>query len=188
MPLLRRWPSAGRFLDEWDPRHSCSLLRHVLWPRIDQKTCLKAIVSAGYEAVPIANEFEGDEVICVFVQVPHALNAQIGIMVGSPLMLVEMVRCSLLEVRTNLAALEAEVVRLGAGSIAAIITTASCFAPRGPDKLIDVVRTLSSPEFQQHQLELQSKLANCPAGQDVQQARHCSHRQQRVRGAVCSPV
>ena len=35
--------------------------RVVLWPRIDQKTCLKAIVSAGFEAVPVANRLEGDE-------------------------------------------------------------------------------------------------------------------------------
>jgi O-phospho-L-seryl-tRNASec:L-selenocysteinyl-tRNA synthase len=46
---------------------------------------------------------------------------------------------------TDLAALEAEVVRLGAGSIAAVVTTTSCFAPRGPDKLIDVVRTMPCP-------------------------------------------
>ncbi len=35
--------------------------RYVLWPRIDQKTCLKAIVSANLEAVPLENVLEGDE-------------------------------------------------------------------------------------------------------------------------------
>ena len=51
--------------------------RYVLWPRIDQKTCLKAVVSAGLEAVPLALEPAGDEL------------------------------------RTDVAALEAELMRLG---------------------------------------------------------------------------
>jgi O-phospho-L-seryl-tRNASec:L-selenocysteinyl-tRNA synthase len=35
--------------------------RYVLWPRLDQKTCIKAIVSSGCEAVPLALVQEGDE-------------------------------------------------------------------------------------------------------------------------------
>lgn len=35
--------------------------RYVLWPRIDQKTCLKAIVSANLEVVPLENVLDGDE-------------------------------------------------------------------------------------------------------------------------------
>ncbi|KAK9810417.1 hypothetical protein WJX72_010391 [[Myrmecia] bisecta] len=35
--------------------------RYVIWPRIDQKTCLKAIISAGLEAVVVANKLEGDQ-------------------------------------------------------------------------------------------------------------------------------
>lgn len=77
--------------------------RVVLWPRIDQKTCLKAIVSAGFEAVVINNTLEGDEV------------------------------------RTDLAALEAEVHNRGAAAVACIVTTTSCFAPRGADKIVEVV-------------------------------------------------
>ena len=34
----------------------------VLWPRIDQKTCLKAILSAGLTPVVIENVLVGDEV------------------------------------------------------------------------------------------------------------------------------
>eukprot|EP00658_Telonema_sp_P-2_P068122 TRINITY_DN5704_c0_g2_i1.p1 TRINITY_DN5704_c0_g2~~TRINITY_DN5704_c0_g2_i1.p1 ORF type:complete len:380 (-),score=93.41 TRINITY_DN5704_c0_g2_i1:785-1924(-) len=34
--------------------------KYVLWARIDQKTCLKAIMSAGLTAVPIENVLEGD--------------------------------------------------------------------------------------------------------------------------------
>ena len=36
--------------------------RVVLWPRIDQKTCLKAVVSAGFQAVVVNNAVAGDEV------------------------------------------------------------------------------------------------------------------------------
>lgn len=35
--------------------------KFVLWPRIDQKTCLKAVVSAGLQPVVIENVLEGDE-------------------------------------------------------------------------------------------------------------------------------
>ena len=35
--------------------------RYVLWPRIDQKTCLKAIVSANLEVVPLETVLDGDE-------------------------------------------------------------------------------------------------------------------------------
>lgn len=33
----------------------------MLWPRIDQKTCLKAIVSANLEVLPLNNILDGDE-------------------------------------------------------------------------------------------------------------------------------
>ena len=36
--------------------------RYVVWPRVDQKTCLKAIVAAGLEPVIIDNAIVGDEV------------------------------------------------------------------------------------------------------------------------------
>ena len=35
--------------------------RYVLWPRIDQKTCLKAITSANLEIIPLAIVLNGDE-------------------------------------------------------------------------------------------------------------------------------
>eukprot|EP00656_Telonema_subtile_P025845 TRINITY_DN2787_c0_g1_i3.p1 TRINITY_DN2787_c0_g1~~TRINITY_DN2787_c0_g1_i3.p1 ORF type:complete len:372 (+),score=93.02 TRINITY_DN2787_c0_g1_i3:375-1490(+) len=34
--------------------------KYVIWPRIDQKTCLKAIMSTGLTAVPLPNALEGD--------------------------------------------------------------------------------------------------------------------------------
>ena len=36
--------------------------RFVIWPRIDQKSCLKAIFAAGFEPLVVANVLEGDEV------------------------------------------------------------------------------------------------------------------------------
>ncbi|KAJ8317506.1 hypothetical protein KUTeg_005410 [Tegillarca granosa] len=35
--------------------------RYIIWPRIDQKTCIKSIITAGFEAVVIENLLEGDE-------------------------------------------------------------------------------------------------------------------------------
>lgn len=35
--------------------------RFILWPRIDQKSCFKAIATAGFESVVIENKLEGDE-------------------------------------------------------------------------------------------------------------------------------
>lgn len=74
----------------------------MLWPRIDQKTCLKAITSAGMEAVPLALALHGDEL------------------------------------RTDVAALAAELRRLGAANVVAVVTTTSCFAPRASDDIVAV--------------------------------------------------
>jgi hypothetical protein len=35
--------------------------RYVLWPRMDQKSCLKSIIAAGLEVVVIPNQLEGDQ-------------------------------------------------------------------------------------------------------------------------------
>ncbi|XP_076467406.1 O-phosphoseryl-tRNA(Sec) selenium transferase-like [Babylonia areolata] len=35
--------------------------RYVLWPRIDQKSCFKSMITAGFEPVVIENRLEGDE-------------------------------------------------------------------------------------------------------------------------------
>ncbi|XP_035671744.1 O-phosphoseryl-tRNA(Sec) selenium transferase-like [Branchiostoma floridae] len=42
-------------------RHQHPQAKYVLWPRIDQKSCFKAIKTAGFEAVVIENRLEGDE-------------------------------------------------------------------------------------------------------------------------------
>lgn len=77
--------------------------RYVVWPRIDQKTCLKAIVAAGFEAVPVGNRLEA------------------------------------YEVRSDLDAIRETIQRLGPQNVACVLTTTSCFAPRGADCIVDVV-------------------------------------------------
>lgn len=37
--------------------------RYVLWPRIDQKTCLKSIQASGYEPVVVPMRLEGDQLV-----------------------------------------------------------------------------------------------------------------------------
>ncbi|KAL5471528.1 hypothetical protein EMCRGX_G029652 [Ephydatia muelleri] len=73
--------------------------RYVLWPRVDQKSCFKCIVSAGFEPVVVENVLEGDEL------------------------------------RTDLHAMEEQLHHLGPENVACILTTTSCFAPRGLDRV-----------------------------------------------------
>jgi O-phospho-L-seryl-tRNASec:L-selenocysteinyl-tRNA synthase len=81
--------------------------RYVLWPRIDQKTCAKAVVTAGLELISIPMILDGDQLV------------------------------------TDVKAIEAEIEARGADSILAVLTTTSCFAPRGPDDVIQVIPLLT---------------------------------------------
>eukprot|EP00771_Trimastix_marina_P002307 gnl/Trimastix_PCT/3430.p1 GENE.gnl/Trimastix_PCT/3430~~gnl/Trimastix_PCT/3430.p1 ORF type:complete len:492 (+),score=91.86 gnl/Trimastix_PCT/3430:157-1632(+) len=74
----------------------------VLWPRMDQKTCLKCILSAGLRAVVVPNVIEGDEV------------------------------------RTDMQALRHALEENGADRVLCVLTTTSCFAPRTPDRVVQV--------------------------------------------------
>ena len=82
--------------------------RYVLWPRIDQKTCLKAVVSAGLELVVIQNVLRGDQL------------------------------------STDMDAIVAQVEQLGADNIVCVVSTTSCFAPRGADKVVEIAKLCSS--------------------------------------------
>ncbi|XP_067117514.1 O-phosphoseryl-tRNA(Sec) selenium transferase [Osmerus mordax] len=42
-------------------RHRRPAARYIIWPRIDQKSCFKAMVTAGFEPVVVENVLEGDE-------------------------------------------------------------------------------------------------------------------------------
>ncbi|KAG9416557.1 hypothetical protein AC1031_000956 [Aphanomyces cochlioides] len=78
--------------------------RYVLWPRIDQKSCFKSMVTAGLQPIVIENKLEGDEL------------------------------------RTDLEALEAAIERLGVENILCVMSTTSCFAPRGFDRVEDIAQ------------------------------------------------
>jgi hypothetical protein len=77
--------------------NTCSAFRYVIWSRVDQKTCLKAIVAANLTPVVIELKLDGDQLITDVKAVEHALQD------------------------------------LGANSIACVVTTTSCFAPRACD-------------------------------------------------------
>ncbi|OQS06834.1 o-phosphoseryl-tRNA(Sec) selenium transferase-like [Thraustotheca clavata] len=78
--------------------------RYVLWPRIDQKSCFKSMITAGLEPVVIENIREGDEL------------------------------------RTNLEAIEEKVKELGPENILCVLSTTSCFAPRGYDRVEEIAQ------------------------------------------------
>lgn len=48
---------------------TCIQCRYVLWPRIDQKTCLKSITAAGLEVVVLPLELQGDQLVTNVEQV-----------------------------------------------------------------------------------------------------------------------
>jgi O-phospho-L-seryl-tRNASec:L-selenocysteinyl-tRNA synthase len=81
--------------------------RFVIWPRIDQKTCFKSLLSAGLEPLVVQNALQGEQ-LC-----------------------------------TDLPAIEALIAERGADSIFGIVSTTSCFAPRGVDSVIELARLAS---------------------------------------------
>jgi len=78
--------------------------KYVIWPRIDQQSCLKSILLAGFEPIIIDGKIEGDEI------------------------------------RTDLEAVQTAIKRVGAENVVCVMTTASCFAPRSPDLLVEVAK------------------------------------------------
>lgn len=125
--------------------HDC---RYVLWPRIDQKTCLKAIQAAGYEPVVLPMRLEGDQLVtdvqglqaklqarcrqrCAHVCMQQRGSMRRGVHEKSgvarpglepdPLPLPHPIRLP---------------QELGAEAVACVVTTTSCFAPRAPDDVV----------------------------------------------------
>ncbi|XP_067123311.1 O-phosphoseryl-tRNA(Sec) selenium transferase isoform X1 [Centruroides vittatus] len=76
--------------------------RYVIWPRIDQKSCFKCILTAGFEPIIIENKLNNDEL------------------------------------QTDVEKIEERLRVLGSESVACVLSTTSCFAPRTPDDLADV--------------------------------------------------
>ncbi|EGC37855.1 hypothetical protein DICPUDRAFT_149505 [Dictyostelium purpureum] len=81
---------------------SQSNARYVIWPRIDQKSCLKSIVTAGLIPIVIENKLEGDMI------------------------------------RTDLDAIKSKIIELGPSNILCVFSTTSCFAPRAPDRIVEI--------------------------------------------------
>ena len=54
--------------------NSLCISRYVLWPRIDQKTCLKAIVSANLEVIPLPNVLEDAELHTDMAAIQQEIN------------------------------------------------------------------------------------------------------------------
>jgi len=78
--------------------------KYVVWPRIDQKSCLKAVAAAGCTPLVVESLLEGDEL------------------------------------RTNVPGVRARIEEVGAEHVLCVLSTTSCFAPRGIDKLLDLGR------------------------------------------------
>lgn len=78
--------------------------RHVVWSRIDQKSCFKSILTAGFNPVVVELVRVGDEL------------------------------------QTDVATMRAKIVELRPETVACVLTTTSCFAPRAPDSLEEVAR------------------------------------------------
>lgn len=55
-------------------RQQRPLANTVIWPRIDQKTCLKSIVAAGYEVISVPMRLEGDQLVTDIAAVEAAIN------------------------------------------------------------------------------------------------------------------
>ena len=85
-------------------RKSRPLAKYVLWPRIDQKTCIKCIPAAGYSAIVLPLQIVGDTL------------------------------------HTNVEEIKNSIERLGADSIACVLSTTSCFAPRAPDDVTAIAK------------------------------------------------
>ena len=81
--------------------------KYVVWPRIDQKSCLKAVSTAGATPLVVENILEGDEL------------------------------------RTDVDGVRKRILEVGAENVLCVLSTTSCFAPRGVDKLLDLGRLCS---------------------------------------------
>ena len=80
--------------------------RKVVWCRLDQKTCVKAVVGAGLELVVVPPLLRGDELVTDVAAIERAIDAS----------------------------------ECGADDIVCVVTSTSCFAPRGCDDIAAVAK------------------------------------------------
>ena len=89
--------------------------KYVIWPRIDQKSCFKSIITAGKNRVSNSCWLNG------------YLHSGYEAVVVENILEEDMLR-------TNLNAIEEKIAELGSDNVACVLTTTSCFAPRAIDK------------------------------------------------------
>lgn len=77
---------------------------YVIWSRIDQKTCIKSIIAAGYTPIVVPLKLQGTVLMSD----------------------VDMIR--------------QEAQRVGYDTVACIVSTTSCFAPRSPDDVVNIAK------------------------------------------------
>lgn len=87
------------------------LAKYVLWPRIDQKSCFKSILSAGLTPLIIENALDGGQL------------------------------------RTDMDAMQALMDQHGSDNILCVLSTTSCFAPRGFDKVDEIAQVCHAHEI-----------------------------------------
>ena len=75
---------------------------YVVWPRIDQKTCLKSFVTANLKPLVIEPALDGEQLV------------------------------------TDMDGVSAAIERVSAEKVLCVFSTTSCFAPRAPDKVIEI--------------------------------------------------
>ncbi|GMF42962.1 unnamed protein product [Phytophthora fragariaefolia] len=85
--------------------------RHVIWPRIDQKSCFKAIVAAGLTPLVLAN-----------VLVDESDGRPGGFL------------------QTDLAGMAVLMETFGSDDVLAVMSTTSCFAPRAYDRVQEIAQ------------------------------------------------
>ena len=77
---------------------------YVIWPRIDQKTCLKSILTANLRPLVIQPVVDGEQLT------------------------------------TDVDAIAAAIERVTPEKVLCVFSTTSCFAPRAPDKVVEIAK------------------------------------------------
>lgn len=140
----------------------------VVWSRVDQKTCLKAVTAAGLRPHVVELRREGDQLVtdlevCVYRGVsrsaPHSRPClklpactRACSCFGSEIRPAVMAQLPQLDLTLHPTppglpqAISSAIDAVGPDRVLAVITTSSCFAPRAPDDLVGVGRLCAARE------------------------------------------
>lgn len=84
--------------------------KYVIWSRIDQKTCLKCIYSAGFKPIVV------DQKIATNKKTNETMDYLV----------------------TDTNGIEESIKKIGADNIVCVLSTTSCFSPRSPDNVLEI--------------------------------------------------